>query len=235
LVPDTPSSNNSSLPSSSGEHIDQPASISMSKGMMGYNYAEIHRIRESIVTALQEKNQRTLLITSPHDDAGNTFLISLLGFNMASFSKLRVLLVDLNLRRPELHLPFGLRMEKGFTEVATGSLEWKETIKDTKLLRLKIMTAGQTNGNLYHFLNHTLLDGMIQKMKEDFDLILFDTSPVLAWNKNNVDPVLLSVICDMVIIVVQDKKTPKNELRDAVVAITQGGGPIKGIIYNRQF
>jgi tyrosine-protein kinase Etk/Wzc len=234
LVPDTPSSNSSS-PSSSGKEKHQPVSISISKGMMGYNYAEIHRIRESIVTALQEKNKKTVLITSPHDDAGNTFLISLLGFNIASFSNLRVLLVDLNMRRSELHLPFGLKMEKGFTEVASGLLNWKETIKDTKLLGLKIMTAGQTNGDLYRFLNHTLLDGMIQKMKEDFDLILFDTSPVLAWNRNNVDPVLLSVICDMVIIVVQDKKTPKNELRDAIVAITQGGGTIKGIIYNRQF
>ena len=68
-----------------------------------------------------------------------------------------------------------------------------------------------------------------------FDLILFDTSPVLVQNRNNVDPALLSLVCDMVIIVVQDKKTTKTELENAVGALPQGRGKVSGIVYNHRF
>jgi Mrp family chromosome partitioning ATPase len=223
--------------SSSGKHKAQPIEGFTSKGKVrkGYIYAELHRIRERIVDNLPQHNQKTLMVTSPHDDAGNTFLISLLGFNIASFSSTRVLLADLNMRRPQLHLPFELEREKGFTEVATGSLNWKEAVKDTDLSGLKILTAGQPNGDLYYFISPSLIENLILDMKRDFDLIIFDTSPVLVHNRNNVDPILLSLLCGMVIMVTQDKKTPKADLRKAIFSITDGGGKVNGIIYNKQF
>lgn len=72
-------------------------------------------------------------------------------------------------------------------------------------------------------------------MKKDFDLILLDTSPILSQNRNNVDPALLSIVCDKVLIEIQGKKTTKNQLDEAFTAITQGGGKVDGIIYNQQF
>jgi len=201
----------------------------------GYNYAEFHRIREKIVDTLQRQKQKTVLVVSPHDDAGNTLLVSLLGFNTASFTDMKVLLVDLNMRRPQLHIPFGLKMEKGFTEVAAGSLNWRETLKDSNLSGLQIMTAGSPVQELYRHVNQSLIEGLIHDMKEDFDLILFDSSPVLTRNRNNVDPVLLSAICDMALMLAQEKKTPRVELRDAIAAITDGGGAVSGILYNKQF
>ncbi len=201
----------------------------------GSNYAELHRMRERIVSTLKEQNHSTILVTSPHDDAGNTFLISLLGYNAASFSALNVLLIDMNMRRPQLHLPFGLELDTGFAEVATGSINWRSAIKSTNLPKLKIITAGNPNPDLYRFLNRAFLDNLMHQIKQDFDLIMIDTSPVLNQNRNNVDPVLLSLICDMVLIIVQDKKTSKSKLENAVSVIAQGGGIIHGIIYNLQF
>ena len=200
-----------------------------------YNYVEIHRIKERIVDMLQEQNQKTVMIASPHDDAGNTFLVSALGINTAHFSNLRTLLVDLNLRRPQLHIPFGLKMEKGFSEVASGLVEWKSVIKDTELMGLKIMTAGELNSELFRFINRPLLEGLIDEIKNNFDLIIIDTSPLLSHNKNNVDPSLLSLVCDMVVIIVQDKKTTKAELENAIATIPQGSKKISGIVFNRQF
>ena len=200
-----------------------------------YVYAEIHRLRERIVNTLKEQKQKTVLVTSPHDDAGNTFLVSVLGLNVASFSKMRVLLVDLNMRRPQLHVPFGLKPARGFSEVAAGLLSWKDTVKDTSLSRLKIVTGGRPDPKLSRFLKRSLLEGLIREMKEHFDLILFDTSPVLVQNRNNVDPALLSLVWDMVIIVAQDKKTTKTELENTVGALPQGRGKVSGIVYNHRF
>ncbi|MDY6973960.1 MAG: CpsD/CapB family tyrosine-protein kinase [Thermodesulfobacteriota bacterium] len=209
--------------------------ISKSVVLSGHNYAELHRIRERILDTLQRQNQKTVLVVSPHEDAGNTLLVSLLGFNTASFTDIKVVLVDLNMRRPQLHIPFGLKIERGFTEFAAGSLKLKESLKSSNLSGLQIMTAGRHVEDLHRYLNPALLEGLIRDMQQDFDLIIFDSSPVLIRNRNNVDPVLLSTICDMVLMLAQDKKTPKARLRDAIAAISDGGGTVSGIVYNKQF
>ena len=200
-----------------------------------FDYAEIHRIREGIVGELQKENLKTVMVAGPHDDAGITFLVSVLGYNIARFSAMRVLLVDLNMRRPQLHLSFGLDIGKGFSAVASGLLPWREALKDTTLKGLQIMTAGRVDTDLSPFLTRSLLDTLIREMKEEFDLILFDTSPLLVQNRSNVDPALLSLVCDMVVLVVQDKRTTKSELQNAIAAIPQGGRKIRGIVYNHQF
>jgi len=200
-----------------------------------FDYAEVHRIREGIVGELQKENLKTVMVASPHDDAGNTFLVSVLGYNIARFSAMKVLLVDLNMRRPELHLSFGLEIGKGFSAVASGLLPWREALKDTSLKGLQVMTAGRVDTDLSPFLTRSLLDDLIREMKEEFDLILFDTSPLLVQNRNNVDPALLSLICDTVIIVVQDKRTTKTELENAIATIPQNSKKIRGIVYNHQF
>ncbi len=61
------------------------------------------------------------------------------------------------------------------------------------------------------------------------------TSPLLNQNKNNVDPVFLSLTCDMVIMVVQDKVTTTDQLTAAVGNITRDGGTVDGVVYNHQF
>jgi Mrp family chromosome partitioning ATPase len=207
------------------------------KGMVGkaYGYSEINRIREQIVNAAQVHNKRAIMITSPHDDTGNTFLVSVLGYSVAYFNHINVLLVDLNMRWPQLHLPFDLELKTGFTDIAAGKMDWKEAVKDTKLSGLSVVTAGLHDERLPFFLNRPFLNTMIKEMSENFDMVILDTSPVLSQNRNNVDPVRLSLLSEMVLMVVQDKITKKSNLRDAVTTITEGGGGVDGVIYNKQF
>ena len=216
---------------------EKPEIIPVTKSILtkAYRYAEINRIRGKILNDLREKNHNAIMVTSPHDGAGNTFFVSAFGYNVASFIKVKVLLMDLNMRRPELHFPFDLKRNEGFTEVVNGEKSWREVIKDTDNSKLKIMTAGRLDMNMYMSLDHGFLDSLILGIKKDFDLILIDTSPVLARNRNNVDPVLLSRLCDMTLMVAQDKKTGRYRLKKAASSITNGGGRVDGIIYNQQY
>lgn len=195
-----------------------------------YKYAEITRLRENIVNALQEQNQKTVLVTSPQGEGSNSLLVPLVGLNAASFTSKKVLLVDMNMRLPQLHLSFGLRLDKGFREIAAGSLTWKKAVKNTGISGLKVITAGQPNMELAPFLKQSLLEDLTNEMKSYFEIIFFDTSPVLVHNRNNVDPALLAHLCDMVIITVQDKRTTKADLIDTVSTI---GGRVSGIVYNQ--
>jgi Mrp family chromosome partitioning ATPase len=209
--------------------------LSASRLKAGCVYSEINRIRENIVNELEKTNEKTLVFITPHDDAGNTFLISLLGFNIAYFTKMKTLLVDLNMRRPQLHIPFELERERGFTEVVSGSLSWQDAVKDTGFSELKVITAGSWDNELYLKMTPDFMENMFKEMKAEYDLILMDSSPVLNKNRNNVDPVFLSFTCDMVVMVVQDKRTTSEQITESVEAITRDGGKIDGIVYNRQF
>lgn len=200
-----------------------------------YRYAEIHRIKEQVVEILQKRNQKCVMITSPHDGAGNTSLVSILGYNAAFFNKMKVLLLDLNMRKPQLHIPFGLELETGFTDFVAGTVQWQDILKATDLGELKVITAGRPNEQLSFHLNRPMIGKMIQEMKAAFDLILLDTSPVLTNNRNNVEPVSISKIADLVLVVVQDKITSKTDLRNAVAAFIDGDSEVHGIIYNQQF
>ena len=200
-----------------------------------FDYVEVHRLKEKLLADMQKDNQNIIMITSPHDLAGCTFIAFMLGFSAASFSQIRVLLVDLNMRKPELHRPFGLRLENGFTEVSSGSLYWKDAIKNTSFGSLKILTAGRQDIRLSFALKHSKTREILAEMKDAYDLIIFDTSPVLAHNRQNIDPAFLGLISDIVIVVVQDKITKKSELVDTVDTITNSGGKIHGIVYNQQF
>ena len=202
---------------------------------IGCVYSEVNRVRENIVNALEKANEKTVAFISPHDDAGNTFLISLLGFNIAYFTQMKTLLVDLNMRRPQLHLPFGLEQEQGFTDIISGSLAWQKAVKDTGFSELKMITAGHRDNELYLKLTPDFMENMIHEMKMAYDLVLFDSSPVLNKNRNNVDPVFLSFSCDMIVMVVQDKRTTSEQITNTVEAVTRDGGKIDGIVYNRQF
>ena len=214
---------------------DAAKALSASRLKAGCVYSEVNRIRENIVNALEKTNEKTVAFITPHDDAGNTFLISLLGFNIAYFTKMKTLLVDLNMRRPQLHIPFGLEREQGFTEVVSGSLSWQDAVKDTGFSELKVITAGRRDNELYLKITPDFMENMFQEMKGVYDLILMDSSPVLNKNRNNVDPVFLSFTCDMVVMVVQDKRTTSEQITESVEAITRDGGKIDGIVYNRQF
>lgn len=199
-----------------------------------YGYSEINRLREKVIHDLREQKQKTLLVAAPKDDAGSTFLVSVLGYSAAYFSGMKVLLVDLNMRRPELHHAFGMEQEKGFTDVLIQSVPWAEVVKPSGLMELEVITAGKIDEDLSFFLNRPILSEIIPQMKEKYDFVVFDTSPVLVRNRNNLDPVYLSRECDAVLVVAQWKKTTKNDLRSTVAAIRHGGGEVKGIVFNRQ-
>ncbi len=198
-----------------------------------YKYAETHRIRERIIKIIKEKNGKTLVFTGPKDSVGNTFLVCITSLNAAFFTDMNVLIVDANLRRPELHLKFGLERERGLTEVMCGELSVRDVIKKTDYPKFSVITAGREREDLSRYINKSIIERFVREISKSFDLIFFDTSPVLVNNRNNIDPSVLSNICDITFLTVLDSKTKKADLIKMVETIKQAGGNIGGILYNR--
>jgi len=200
-----------------------------------YDYSEIHKLREQILDKMHEDHLKTLMIAAPSDGVGQTALVCLLGINIVRFASMRVLLADLNMRSPSLHLAFSREQEVGFTEVVEGDFEWKKVIKKTDYHNLFIMTAGKRSSTLSNILNRRILQERIEQMKPYFDLIIFDTSPLLIQNKNNIDPSLLSLICDMAILVARYKHTTAGQLEASFRAVPEQQHKLRGVVYNQNF
>ncbi|WP_028324725.1 CpsD/CapB family tyrosine-protein kinase [Desulfatirhabdium butyrativorans] len=219
------------LPRPMGNGARPPLSAQLIK--QAFNYAEIYRIREKILTTLDNQPHKAIMVASPYDNTGNTFMVSVLGMNAAAYTQLNLLLLDLNMRSPQLHVAFGRPLANGFGEIAQGAVHWSDTVKETELPNLKLITAGSPVRDMARFLNKEFLESLLMEVKNEFDMVLLDTSPVMVRNRNNVDPILLGRMSDLVLVMTRNKHTSRSALMNTVQAIAQDGGNIVGIVYNQ--
>ncbi len=197
-----------------------------------YHYAELTQIREKVFAGLEKSNGNTLLIASPHDNTGSSLLAAALGYNAACSCQKSVLLIDCNMRRAGLHTLFKLPQSYGFTELIQNNLPWQAVVKETGINNLQMITAGAPCDNFSEYLHYSHIPNLIQEIRDQFDLIIFDTSPVLTPNRNNVNLVSLSSVADYFLLIIKKSGTTKDHLKEAQNVIEAGNGRIDGIVLN---
>ncbi len=143
--------------------------------------AEAYRdIRTDVLKSLsQNGGAKTILITSAEPQAGKTTSISNLGISLAQKGS-RVLLVDSDLRKPQLHKMFGLDPRRGLSEYLSESVNIDSIIRDTEIENLKVITSGKIPHNPAEIIDSSKLDWFIGEAKGRFDFILFDSPPVIS-------------------------------------------------------
>jgi len=158
--------------------------------------AESYRtLRTTTQFLLLEKHIKTLLITSSMPGEGKTITIANLAMTFAQAGT-RVLLIDADMRRAMQHNIFGLNKEPGLSDVILGNYEWQETSRTVADIivgnmgmeaimltpgmdNLHIMTAGTTPPNPAELLGSQRMTDFIAQVREAYDLVIFDTPPVL--------------------------------------------------------
>lgn len=121
---------------------------------------------------------RSLLITSPNPGDGKTTVAANLAAGLALAGR-KILLVDANFRRPELHKLFGLEDKDGFAVALTSPENLATLAKSTKVPNLSVLPAGQKPANATELLESPLLSGFIDKALESYDHVIFDSGPLL--------------------------------------------------------
>ncbi len=197
-----------------------------------YHYAELTQVRQQVLANLRDRNGKTLLIASPFDNTGTSFLASALAYSTASSCQLNVLLIDCNMRRAGLHDFFSIPQPFGFTDIIQNNLPWQDVVKETGIPRLHIITAGTPVNNFSKHLRFGHIQQITQDVKKRYDIIILDTSPILTPNRNNVDIVSLTEVADYFLIVTKHAGTTKEHLQETKSIIEAGNGRIDGIVIN---
>ena len=172
-------------------------------------------------------SRRLLMVTSPEPGDGKTTTAVNLAIAM-SLSGRKVLLIDADMRRPQVHQMLGLDRGPGLADVLTGGRP-VDLVRDTIVDGLSCLTAGVPEVPPTELLDTERMRALMRESIERFDVVILDTPPVLAAT----DPVVVAPNCDAILVVASADKTDFRALSQVKSTLDAIGVPIGGVIFNR--
>jgi capsular exopolysaccharide synthesis family protein len=144
---------------------------------------QLRQVRTRLQHAASLDTTRSILVTSPSPGDGKTTIACNLAAGLALNGR-RILLVDSNFRRPEVHKVFGLGNEHGFSDVLAGSIAFDEVVQETQVPNLSVMSAGPKPINATEMFESQLLIDFIERALEEFDHVIFDSGPMMVVSES---------------------------------------------------
>ncbi len=186
-------------------------------------------LRTSVRMAGAESPISSLLVTSAGPGEGKTFVATNLAISFAQSGK-RVILVDLDLRKPQVHAAFSMPREPGFTDlVVDRELNIDDTLRNSPVARLKVLPSGTIPPHPSELLGSTRAANIIQKLTEKADIIIVDTAPAATVT----DAVLVAEQMDAMIQIVQARGTRIDLIRRCKSLLERSNARLLGPVLNR--
>jgi len=183
-------------------------------------------LRTNIKFSKSDKLQ-SFLITSAIQAEGKSTTAANLACLLAEEGQ-NVLFIDADLRKPTVHYTFHLKNTVGLSLVLSNQLATAEAIQQTDIPYLSIMTSGPIPPNPSELLGSERLGQVMKEMEEQYDWLIFDTSPLLAVT----DTQLLANRLDGSILVVDLIKTDKKMAKKAINLLKNADAKVLGVVMN---
>jgi len=176
----------------------------------------------------REAKIKSLLISSSQPGEGKSTTAANLAIAFAQLRK-KTLLVDADLRKPVQHNVFGHPRGPGLSEYLIGDEARLETlIHPTKITDLSILTAGELPPNPSELLGSNTMSELIDRLEKDWDIVLFDSPPIVAVT----DASMISSELDAIVLVVKAGYADRSAVDRALDIIRNVKAPLIGAILN---
>ena len=190
--------------------------------------AEAYRILKTNVDFNRKKlNASTLSIVSGGAQEGKSTTACNLATSWAK-SGLRILVVDADMRRPSQHRLFGVENRLGLGNYLKGEATLDQVIHPTSVSNLSLTPAGSAATDVVSLLHSETMEHLVEVAKERFDVVIFDSPPILGVS----DASIIASLVDGSIVVVQHRRFPRSMLLRVKKAIQNVGGEILGVVLN---
>jgi capsular exopolysaccharide synthesis family protein len=192
-------------------------------------FAEAFRsLRTALLLSTAGHPPKFILLTSATPSEGKTTAASNLATILAQ-GDARVLLIDADLRRPNVHHRFGLNGRVGLTTLLTGATTLEESVqKIPEVPNLDVLVSGPVPPFPTEMLSSEAMARLLEHCGQIYTHIILDSPPILSVT----DGVILAREADAVILVVRHGKSSKHVVRRARDLLLRSGAPITGIVLN---
>ena len=195
------------------------------------NVAETLRIvRTNLQFSAVDEKLKTILVTSSLPGEGKSFISSNLAVTFAQNNH-KVLLIDCDLRKGRIHKIFNVDNEKGFSNVLIDDIneDIKKYIKKTEIDNLSVITMGSIPPNPSELLASARCKVIIDMLKNKFDYIIFDGTPVNGLT----DSIIMASLVDKVVIVASVGDTNVEALKNCKQSLENVEANIAGVVANK--
>jgi len=190
---------------------------------------QFRTIRTNIQFSSIDQELQTIIVTSSGPAEGKSTTTANLAVVFAQQGK-RVLLIDADLRKPTVHYTFRQENHIGLSNVLTRQSTLQEAVKVTSQDKLWVLSSGPIPPNPSELLGSKGMQTLLEQAKEEYDVIILDTPPVLAVT----DAQILSNTADGVVLVVSSGKTETESAKKAKELLESAKAKILGVVLNNK-
>lgn len=187
----------------------------------------LRNLRTSLYFNLTEASNKAVMISGPSPGVGKSFISVNLAITCAQAGQ-KVLLIDADMRRGYLHRYFKKRNQEGLSNYLAGQISLNDAIFQSDIEGVDAITRGKTPPNPAELLEHHRLDELIAECNAKYDVIIFDTPPMLAVT----DASIVAQKVGNTLLVCRFEKTSKREIEHSAERLVRNGVRITGAVLN---
>jgi receptor protein-tyrosine kinase len=185
-------------------------------------------LRANLLFSAVDKPMQAILVTSTIPGEGKSHSALNLAIAAASGGD-RVILVDLDLRRPTIHRLLELPNVVGFSTVVTGQTAMEDALQETNIAGLKVLSSGPVPPDPFKLLNSHAARMTLESLRPYADLIVVDSPPMLGL----ADARLIGSWMDGTLLVVSCADVARNEVSKAAEVLQQSGVDVLGTVLTK--
>lgn len=168
---------------------------------------------------------KIIQVTSSVSSEGKSTFLSNVSYLMALKGK-KVILIDLDLRKPKVHQIYNTDNTKGLTDVLTGRCKLDEAIKKDPKYGFHVLTSGEKPTTVTSVLESQKLKDLLDTLEKEYDVLLVDSPPVM----NVSDPLFISKITDAVIFIISQSETKRGVIKESYGLLKQNNVKVLGAV-----
>lgn len=195
---------------------------SLSSKIEGYN-----RLKDNILYLNADGTNKVIQIESSVSHEGKTTIACNLAVSLGLTDK-KVVVVDLDFRRPRVQQRFGISIDTGISEYMLGAATKDDVIKHTKYKNVDAVTRGAKIYNSSLVLVSDKFKGFIEELRNEYDFVLLDCAPVLQVS----DYINILRVSDGVLFLVAYGITTRNQVSDAIKELRKNGANVLGTVFS---
>ena len=181
--------------------------------------------RSNIMFSLSADDDKLFAVTSYSKGEGKSTVSANLAISFSKMEK-RVLLIDCDLRRPNIHNVFKVENTAGLSNIIGKMVDYEDVVHRNVLPNLDILPSGTIPPNPSELLCSARFTELVKKLHEDYDYIIFDTPPIGVV----ADALLLKDLVAGFVVVLRERSTTHGDVQNILDSMKLADAKILGFV-----